>query len=70
MVVFGVCDNQPPSSPDLISSIPLVCFLPQVTVTGGVLPANLEDYSQIVIDKGLYFLGAGVSCPPCHCSIQ
>ena len=37
---------------------------PQVNVADGVWPDNLEDSSQTVIDKGLYFLDSGDSCPP------
>ena len=53
--------NPPSSSPsDLISSIPLVCYLPKGAVTAGVWPVNLEDSSQTVINKDMYFLGGGV----------
>jgi len=63
--------NLSPSSPsDLISSIPLLCSLPLVTVTGCVAPANLEDSSQTVIDIGLDFLRDGVSSHPYLCSTQ
>ena len=47
-----------------------MCSLPQVNVADGVWPADLEDSSQTVVDKGLYFLESDDSCPPCLCSIQ
>ena len=41
---------------DLISSIPLVCFLRQVTVTDGVWPTNMEDSTAFTlrINSGIF----------------
>ena len=65
------CDQSTP----IVSFVPRLqqsvgVSLPQVHVADGVRPADLEDSSQRVVGKGLYFLDGGVSCPPGLCSMQ